>query len=241
MSSNFFKTHFTSLPYIRIDQENVDEELLEKGDSRHTSNSNQSRCYNLLLSAVFIALAGVAGYLFGSLNHHAECESVNRTDTVGEVPIGASRSIFQYNSSFAAPPPKDAKSEPIWDSMIPNGLGYIKDPPVATETSVLSAFHQLHCLYTVRRAFYSNSKTGDELEPFDLGKERKPHVAHCFDYLRQGILCSADSSIEPAVDTVNGFLGAGFPRQCRDFEELKSWAEKHRAFDAHGFLVEMEH
>ena len=76
---------------------------------------------------------------------------------------------------------------------------------------------------------------------FDLGKERKPHVAHCFDYLRQGILCSADSSIEPAVDSLNGFLGAGFPRQCRDFEELKNWAEKHRAFDAHGFLAEMEH
>lgn len=43
------------------------------------------------------------------------------------------------------------------------------------------------------------------------------------------------------MDTVNGFLGAGFPRQCRDFEELKGWAETHRAFDAHGFLVEMEH
>lgn len=36
------------------------------------------------------------------------------------VPIGPLRSIFQYNSSFAAPPPKDAGSEPIWDSMIPS-------------------------------------------------------------------------------------------------------------------------
>ncbi|KAL9074612.1 MAG: hypothetical protein Q9161_002205 [Pseudevernia consocians] len=168
------------------------------------------------------------------------------TDYLEPVPIGAARSMFQYNSSFAAPPPKEAGSEPIWDSMVPSlkvaadGLGYIKDPAFAAETSVLSAFHQLHCLYTVRRAFYSNTTSETELEAFDLGKERKPHVAHCFDYLRQGILCSADSSIEPAVDTVNGFLGSGFPRQCRDFEELKDWAEKHRAFDAHGFLVDME-
>lgn len=66
-------------------------------------------------------------------------------------------------------------------------------------------------------------------------------MAHCFDYLRQGIMCSADSSIEPAVDTANGFLGAGFPRQCRDFGELRFWAEEHRAFDAHGFLVELDH
>ncbi|KAL2045930.1 hypothetical protein ABVK25_011926 [Lepraria finkii] len=124
--------------------------------------------------------------------------------------------------------------------MIPNGLGYVKDTNTAINTSVLSAFHQLHCLYTVRRALYSKASEGS-LEEFDLGKERKPHVAHCFDYLRQGILCSADSSIEPAVDTVDGFLGAGFPRQCRDFEELKDWAEDHRALDAHGLLVTMGH
>ena len=93
--------------------------------------------------------------------------------------------------------------------------------------------------YTIRRAFYSTSTSG-ELEDFDLGKERKPHMAHCFDYLRQGILCSADSSIEPAVDSVNGFLGAGFPRLCKNFWQLKDWAEDHKVFDAHGFLVGTE-
>lgn len=189
------------------------------------------------------------------------------------VPIGTSIEKFKYNSSFAAPPPSDGGNEPIWDSMIPSkclmpspgrelilsiivdGLGYVANTAMASETSVLSAFHQLHCLvslaylflrtlsdldqYTVRRAYYSTNGEG-ELEDFDLGKERRPHVAHCFDYLRQGILCSADSTIEPAVDTVNGFLGAGFPRTCRNFQGLKSWAEDHRAFDARGFLVEKE-
>ena len=81
----------------------------------------------------------------------------------------------------------------------------------------------------------------DDLQAFDLGKDRQPHVAHCFDYLRQGIQCSADSTAEPSIDTMNGFLGAGFPRQCRDFTRLKEWAEKHRAFDAHGFLADMGH
>ena len=75
------------------------------------------------------------------------------------------------------------------------------------------------------------------LEDFDLGKERKPHIAHCFDYLRQSLLCSADSTMEPAVDSVNGFLGSGFQRQCRDFDQLKMWAEDRRAFNATGFLV----
>lgn len=181
MASNFLKTHFGSTPYCRIDQENHNEELLEKGDISQSSSSNKSRCYHLLLPTIFVALAGVGGYLLGSLNHHAECVSVYSTETVSSgktstyklqmlsthlcasVPIGASRSIFQYNSSFAAPPPKGAGSEPIWDSMIPSeslvpfrcppdlrnaadGLGYIKDPTIAPNTSVISAFHQLHCL-----------------------------------------------------------------------------------------------
>ena len=88
----------------------------------------------------------------------------------------------------------------------------------------------------MRRAYYSGADDGD-LENFDLGKERRPHIVHCFDYLRQSLLCSADSSIEPGVDTVNGFLGSGFQRQCRNFGELRKWAEERRAFEAQGFLV----
>ena len=94
--------------------------------------------------------------------------------------------------------------------------------------------------YTIRRIFFSQGEEG-ELEAFDLGKARIPHMAHCFDYLRQGITCSADSTVEPAVDKENGFLGSGFERQCRDFVQLKEWAEEHRAFDAHGFLAEAGH
>ena len=50
-------------------------------------------------------------------------------------------------------------------------------------------------------------------------------------------MCAADSSLEPAIDHVNGFLGAGFQRQCHDFQILRDWAEKNRAFDAVGFLA----
>ena len=51
-------------------------------------------------------------------------------------------------------------------------------------------------------------------------------------------MCSADSSIEPAGERVEGFLGWGFERQCRDFDGLIAWAEKWRAFDGHGFIAE---
>lgn len=75
------------------------------------------------------------------------------------------------------------------------------------------------------------------MEDFDFGKDRTEHTSHCFEYLRQSLVCSADSSLEPAGSRVDGFLGWGFPRQCRSFDEIKKWSEKSRAFDAHGFLA----
>ncbi|KAL2037577.1 hypothetical protein N7G274_009690 [Stereocaulon virgatum] len=239
MTSDILEQFRGSPRYSRLEQDGTVEECCEKGVVHHKRSSQRPwYCYPLL-SGLCVILAGVAGYILGTRKCHGPHEVAHLAGTVFQVPIGTSRQIFQYNSSFAAPPPKNGGSEPVWDSMIPNGLGYVRDADTAMNTSVISAFHNLHCLYTIRRAYYSTSE-GD-LEDFDFGKERKPHVAHCFDYLRQGISCSADSTIEPAVDTVNGFLGAGFPRQCRDFGELQDWAKDHRVFDAHGFLADMEH
>lgn len=90
--------------------------------------------------------------------------------------------------------------------------------------------------YTLRRAYYSTAKYG-ELEAFDFGRNRSEHTRHCFEYLRQSLMCSADSTIEPAGSRVDGFLGWGFRRQCRNYEELKNWAEESRVFDLSGFLA----
>lgn len=97
-------------------------------------------------------------------------------------------------------------------------------------------FHQLHCLYTLRRAYYSRH-SNDSLQEFDLGKDRAVHIAHCFDYLQQGLTCSADTTVEPAVSQDHEFIGAGIWRRCRDFEALKAFVEARRAFNATGFLA----
>ena len=82
------------------------------------------------------------------------------------------------------------------------------------------------------------SRGSDELEDFDNEIERLPHMTHCFEYLRQAIMCSADSSFEPATNRVERFLGGGLQRQCRDFSAMKAWAEEWRAFEGHGFIYE---
>lgn len=84
------------------------------------------------------------------------------------VAIGLSRETFRLNQSFANPPPESGGSEPVWDSLIPSmnpntlacsnetvldrlldGLGYVKHPDLAPDLSVISAFHQLHCLVSL--------------------------------------------------------------------------------------------
>ena len=86
------------------------------------------------------------------------------------VPITLSKQQFQFNNSFAAAPGPEAL-EPIWDGLIPStlallayspillvnehmltiaysadGLGYVANTTLNSETSMLSVFHQLHCL-----------------------------------------------------------------------------------------------
>ncbi|RYP52810.1 hypothetical protein DL768_002059 [Monosporascus sp. mg162] len=154
------------------------------------------------------------------------------------IPLPTIDGEFIYHSPFSREPPQGEgsgnKSEPIWDALIPNGLGYFKDDKLAPKISLPTVIHQLHCLYILRRAYYSQS---DELQDFDFGKDRSSHAAHCFDYLVQSITCSADSTVEPAEDDPNGFLGSGFPRQCRDFDALKEFVERKRVFNATGFLA----
>lgn len=54
-------------------------------------------------------------------------------------------------------------------------------------------------------------------------------------------MCSADSTLEPAENSQTGFLGWGFKRTCRDYNELMDWAEEWKAFEMHGFLANPGH
>jgi len=58
------------------------------------------------------------------------------------------------------------------------------------------------------------------------------HAAHCLSYLRQLLLCHADTALEPArlADTVSGgqtqaVYGEGTTHVCRDWSQVRAWAE----------------
>jgi hypothetical protein len=54
------------------------------------------------------------------------------------------------------------------------------------------------------------------------------HVQHCFDYVRQALLCAADTNLEIANATTGRTNGWGFERTCRSYEDVVKWAEKWR-------------
>ncbi|KAI1801824.1 hypothetical protein F4811DRAFT_573642 [Daldinia bambusicola] len=197
-----------------------------------------SKYFCMLLVAVALTTTAIVGFASGVLLGRTY-NNLHAGDELGPLGIDLPtvQREFVYGSPFSQEPPIDEGSgisEPIWDTLIPNGLGYFEDEELASQISIPTVFHQLHCLYLIRRAYYSRSR--NELENFDFGKDRSPHVAHCFEYLMQGLTCSADTSIEPALKG-DKFLGRGVLRQCRDFERLKGFVEARRAFNATGFLA----
>lgn len=62
----------------------------------------------------------------------------------------------------------------------------------------------------------------------------KPHHnRHCLEYLRQSIMCNADTNLEYRVVSESGFRE--FPgwdvKRCRNFDATLSWAQEWRAFN----------
>jgi len=92
-----------------------------------------------------------------------------------------------------------------------------EEPP---ELGSIGMFHQLHCLASFRMAL-QRAKAGDDIGMDHLDNK---HWPHCFYYLRQAILCSADNTIEfPSINngSKSHFIsGTNDIRKCRSSESL---------------------
>ncbi|KAF1972912.1 hypothetical protein BU23DRAFT_589861 [Bimuria novae-zelandiae CBS 107.79] len=80
---------------------------------------------------------------------------------------------------------------------------------------MVSVFHQLHCLSYLAVHF----RQGYDGMP--LSDEVAQHAVHCLNYLRQGITCSADVTLEG--QTAAG-PGEGSEHECVDYEAVLEWA-----------------
>ncbi|KAK8041675.1 hypothetical protein PG993_006198 [Apiospora rasikravindrae] len=126
------------------------------------------------------------------------------------------KKLFIYQSVFGDEP--STESEGQWTKLIPKGKGWIDvdndtaipymhgmDQSLPKQQAMISVFHQLHCLYMTRAGYFS-ARAGN-LDEVNAG-----HLAHCWDYLRQAIMCAGDTTLEwlHAPPTMSG-ARAGAP------------------------------
>lgn len=79
----------------------------------------------------------------------------------------------------------------------------------------ISMFHQLHCLRILRENLAENQWPR-------LSSGAKGHIHHCFNYLRNWSLCSADVTLEPGDFAQRNFTmhRTGATHTCRDWEPV---------------------
>ncbi|KAF1826695.1 uncharacterized protein K489DRAFT_398946 [Dissoconium aciculare CBS 342.82] len=177
------------------------------------------------------------------------------TDPLPNVP--SETVVFEADPIFSDRSTDD--TDFAWDMLLPPGRGYVYVPDGASrgllpgqytpegEIYSVAMYHQLHCLARIRKQhwiFKDGIVTGDTgMARTFAGRGDSSHAQHCFDYLRQSILCSGDMTLEwPKQDgpssgaTVDGW---GVPHTCKAPAAIKAYMDANHMngssnFDAAG-------
>jgi hypothetical protein len=107
--------------------------------------------------------------------------------------------------------------------------------------------HQLHCLYMIMTGmnelslnggrFVMNMDSGGEHDEglTREGEDPAEHLSHCFDYLRQAIMCHGDVALEGLQTTfgpdVGGSDGWNVQHVCKPWDDVYTWLESNRIDD----------
>ncbi|KAI5357223.1 Putative mycotoxin biosynthesis protein UstYa [Septoria linicola] len=145
-----------------------------------------------------------------------------------------------------------------WDTLLPIGDGFVpvQDPPKykglpppliynkwsnstqsyePTSWYSTAVFHQIHCLKGMLEEYLSHHGV---LSPDHVHTRRSAgllsrsgHMLHCFDYLREAIMCLGDTALEGSdpergtQDLVAGTFGTGTRHVCKDWSKVVEYAE----------------
>jgi len=127
-----------------------------------------------------------------------------------------------------------------WDLLMPRGSGSvaipdyrdhpllgdpITDDPLRSGPLYEASFtHALHCLYYSVDSYHQlivNGRSEND-DPY--------HAAHCFEYLRNSILCNLDMTLEGSMSKPSE-KDRGQPHVCRNRQEAIDWIEARRVDD----------
>ncbi|KAL6889188.1 hypothetical protein GGI43DRAFT_387995 [Trichoderma evansii] len=128
-----------------------------------------------------------------------------------------------------------------WDMLMPLGSGSvlipdysdhpllgqpITDDPIRSGPLFEASWtHALHCLYYSVDSYHQLIVNGPS------EGDNPKHAAHCFEYLRNSILCNLDMTLEGSMSTPDD-KERGQPHVCRNRAEAISWIEARRMDNA---------
>lgn len=135
-----------------------------------------------------------------------------------DIPTMGARTLFAEETVHY--PINGTLAELEWASLVPEGNhGLVIMGPDARPYAV-TMFHTLHCLDRIRKAIVGSPET----------TSARYHVQHCFNYIRQMVLCAANTRLNPTNHVQpSGQLasdGIGLMYECRD------WDKVYEAFEA---------
>ncbi|KAK6222045.1 transposase [Colletotrichum tabaci] len=103
--------------------------------------------------------------------------------------------------------------------------------PFAGGLFEIAAFHQIHCLKSILEDFglLAAGVPKNQLPGYSSGVTLtwEEHKAHCFNYVRQALMCFADSTAEGHMDKdPHRVADRGVMHVCNDFDSLLAWSRQ---------------
>jgi hypothetical protein len=195
------------------------------------------KCWNLLGMKHFLgALAMLSVYLIGAFSSPVWTRRPQRLNSLSPIPDFPTETVvYQQDPRFSAR--RTAYTDKLWMELLGETKGFVKfddpqgkhDLPLGilnadgTQNYGIAVFHQLHCLLLIRNQYFQLLDGSLNLTNYRLGKDgileaEVKHIQHCYDYIRQGIMCAGDMTVEwPENPNVRDVDGEFVPHQC------KSW------------------
>ncbi|KAJ7641907.1 hypothetical protein FB45DRAFT_901314 [Roridomyces roridus] len=144
-----------------------------------------------------------------------------------------------YNYGISRISKEEASLLPNKTSPIPGDPGYY--------IAELDVFHNLHCLNKVRMAldpdYYPDWRISTSNNHIATQKNATDHISHCVDWIRQSIMCHADTSVivwQWAASLNETIVKGNVAHTCRKFDKITDWAKERLLVNAYDPFVHME-
>ncbi|KAI1178234.1 hypothetical protein F4777DRAFT_130811 [Nemania sp. FL0916] len=192
----------------------------------------------LLLLAVNVSFfISNAACLRGSGYEHSDDHRLERTFSPAEVALKyvAVEELTNEQSSSPYTGEPRAELDQAWSKLLRSTLLRMTNEEMIrmNKTSLalldgggyvgyLEVFHMLHCLKRIYQSHHPEHYPEQQRD----GAFTAPHLYHCLDVLREGVMCNADVTVNTLVwENSQKVRGARpGPRKCIDWNQLEAWA-----------------